>query len=91
MKLVFRIHAVQRMFERAISDEDVRHVLEHGDTIREYPDDTPYPSRLVLGWRGDRPLHVVAAYNPDSDETIVLTAYEPSAAQWSDDFRSKRT
>jgi hypothetical protein len=43
MKLTFRIHAIQRMFERQISPEDVRSVVESGETIQEYPDDIPYP------------------------------------------------
>jgi hypothetical protein len=48
-RLVFRVHAIQRMFQRQISKDDVRHVLETGDIIEEYLDDVPYPSRLVLG------------------------------------------
>jgi hypothetical protein len=51
-RLVFRLHAVQRMFQRAISEIDVSAVLATGETIETYPDDTPYPSRLVLGWLG---------------------------------------
>ncbi len=48
--LVFRIHAIKRMFQRRISKEDVQEVLETGETIETYPDDEPYPSRLLLGW-----------------------------------------
>ena len=59
MRLVFRVHAVERMFRRGISEEDVRHVLAQGEEIEDYPEDAPYPSRLVLGWRGSRPIHVV--------------------------------
>ena len=90
MKTTFRAHAVRRMFERAVSTDEVRAVLETGETITNYPDDAPYPSRLVLGWRGDRPLHVVAAYNATDDETIVVTVYEPAAADWELDFRRKK-
>ena len=60
-RLVFRIHAVQRMSERGITERDVREILSVGETIEEYPDDTPYASRLVLGWCRGRPLHVVVA------------------------------
>ena len=49
-RLVFRVHAVQRMSERGITERDVREILSAGETIEEYPDDTPYASRLVLGW-----------------------------------------
>jgi hypothetical protein len=89
-KLIFRVHAIQRMFERQISVEDVRHVLAAGETIEDYPDDTPYPSRLVLGWSGSRPIHVVVADNVDGDELIVITVYEPDPSQWEADFKRRR-
>ena len=62
-KLVFRVHALLRMFERQISINDVTAVIGRGETIEDYPDDIPYPSRLVLSWRGSRPVHVVVAHN----------------------------
>lgn len=89
-RLIFRVHAVQRMFERNISRDDVRAMLATGEVIREYPDDTPYPSRLILGWRGKRPLHVVAADNHAAQETIIITVYQPDPDQWEPDFRSKK-
>lgn len=89
-RLVFRVHAIRRMFERKITPEDVRHVLETGEPIEDYPDDTPYPSRLVLGWRGARPIHVVAAENSDDQETIVITTYEPDPAKWERDFKRRK-
>ena len=57
--LVFRVPAIQRMFQRGISEDIVRRALETTQTIQEYPDDQPYPSRLVLGWHGTQPLHMV--------------------------------
>ena len=86
--LVFRVHAVQRMFERHISQADVQAVVDSGEVIRDYPDDTPYPSRLILGWRGERPLHVVAADNHEAQETVIITVYQPDPAQWEPAFRS---
>jgi hypothetical protein len=90
MRLVFRVHALRRMFERRISDEDVRHVLETGEAIEEYPDDHPYPSRLVLGRRELRTLHVMAADRTDTGETIVTTAYEPDPALWESGSRERK-
>jgi Domain of unknown function (DUF4258) len=61
--------------------EDVREVVTGGERIEEYLDDHPYPSALLLGWPGGRPVHVVAAYDPP--ETIyVVTCYHPEAEQW---------
>ena len=60
-----------------------------GEVIEAYPDDEPYPSRLVLGWIDARPLHAVVADDFDADETIVVTVYEPDAALWNDSFRRR--
>ena len=78
------------MVKRGINGIDVREVLTSGEVIESYPDDTPYPSRLVLGWRGSRPIHVVAAENADADETIVITVYEPDTELWEAGFRRRR-
>jgi hypothetical protein len=88
-KLIFRKHALQRMFQRSISTNDVRVVLDDGKCIMAYPDDTPYPSRLMLGWRGDRPIHVVAA-DTQENETIVITVYEPDPELWEEGFERKK-
>jgi hypothetical protein len=88
--LIFRVHAIKRMFQRRISKDDVRHVLEAGETIEIYPRDTPYPSRLVLGWRQARPLHVVVADNVETGETIVITTYEPHPEEWEPDYKTRR-
>jgi hypothetical protein len=89
-KLIFRAHALQRMFERSISVEAVRAVVTSGEMLKAYPDDTPYPSRLLLGWINGRPLHIVAANNPAERETIIITAYEPDPNQWEADFKRRR-
>ena len=89
-RLVFRVHAVERMFQRGISRETVISVLETGETIEDYSDDYPYSSRLVLGWSGARPIHVVAAMNAETDEIIVITVYEPGLDEWDNGFRRRR-
>lgn len=89
-KLVFRTHAINRMFQRQISMDDIRRVLEAGEVIEEYPYDIPYPSRLVLGWDGTRPLHVVIADNDKDKETIIITAYEPKQNEWESGFKRRK-
>ena len=89
-RLVFRVHAIKRMFQRRISKEDIREILATGETIESYPQDMPYPSRLVLGWQGSRPLHVVVADNAETREAIVITAYEPDLGEWEQGFRRRK-
>ncbi|MFZ5920762.1 MAG: DUF4258 domain-containing protein [Chloroflexota bacterium] len=88
-RVIFRIHAIQRMFERKITESDVRHVIETGEIIEDYPSDLPYPSRLILGWQGNRPIHIVIARNEEAQEIIVITVYEPDTNQWSENFRRR--
>ncbi len=89
-KLIFRSHAIKRMFQRRVNEKDVRFVLETGEMKEEYPNDAPYPSRLVLGWVRNRPLHIVIADNNVQNETIIVTVYEPEQDKWSDDFRRRK-
>jgi hypothetical protein len=89
-RLVFRVHAIQRMYQRSISAEEVRIVIKTGETIEDYPADFPYPSRLVLGWHGLRPVHVVVADNTIDRENIVITVYEPDSAEWEADFKRRK-
>ncbi len=79
-RLIYRVHAVRRMAERGIREEDVARVIAGGKEIESYPEDRPYPSRLLLGWVEDRPIHVVAASAERA--IIIITVYEPDAAQW---------
>lgn len=88
-KLKFRAHAIRRMFEQAIAEADVEYVFSSGEEIRVYPEDRPYPSRLVLGWVGGRPLHVVAADDAEAGETIIITVYQPDPLRWDETFRRR--
>ncbi len=88
--VIFRVHAIQRMFQRHIDEPDVRDVLETGEVIEDYPDDTPYPSQLILGWAGARPVHVVVARNRKDREVIVITVYVPDPKLWEPGYRRRR-
>lgn len=48
------------------------------------------PHRLVLGWCGPRPLHVVVAQDVADDETIVITVYESDPSPRNASFRWRR-
>ena len=89
-KIIFRLHALQRMFERDISNvPDLRRVLAEGETIEEYSNDFPNPTRLIFGWMDDVPVHMAVSENHKTNETIIVTVYIPDPAQWTDDFRSR--
>ena len=88
--IFFRIHAVQRMFERGISVKRVISVLESGNTIEDYSSEMQEPSRLILGFQGKQPIHVVISENQETNEITVITVYTPNYDNWSKDFKSRR-
>ncbi len=91
IQLVFSTHAIKRMFERGISRADVRHVVTTGEVIKQYPQDTPYPSELILGWCGNRPVHVVVSTDVQAQKMYIVTVYAPDPNRWEPDFRKKKS
>jgi hypothetical protein len=89
-KLTFSVHALQAMYLRNISVEEVRNTLATGKSIETYPDDRPYPSLLILSWSGSRPIHVVSAQNQTDSETVIITVYEPDLARWEPGFERRK-
>jgi hypothetical protein len=86
----FRIHAVQRMFERDVSVKNVIGAVTHGETIEDYSDEMPEPGRLILGHQGRRPFHVVASGDQAAHESIVITVYLPTREHWKKDLKTRR-
>ncbi|MBE0499769.1 MAG: DUF4258 domain-containing protein [Campylobacterales bacterium] len=44
MSFIYRVHAVERMFQRDIEEVNVEHVVNNGEIIERYADDKPYTS-----------------------------------------------
>lgn len=90
-KIFFRVHAVQRMFERKIAVKKISQALQSGESIEDYSAEMPEPSRLILSVQGSQPLHVVISENPTSHEVIIITAYVPDPDKWNRDFKSRKS
>jgi len=88
--MIYRLHAVRRIFERDISDEAIKAILQVGLVIQEYVDDKPYPSYLVAGEYEKRPLHVVVSVNNDDQTAIIITAYVPDLIEWESGYTIRR-
>lgn len=78
------------MIERRITTDLVRMVVLHGEMIVDYPDERPFPSRLILGWDGERPIHVVSAKDESEDIEYIITVYEPDLSQWEAGYRWRK-
>lgn len=90
-QLVIRKHAAEHMASDAISVDDVLDVLNTGTVVREYPDDTPFPSSLMLGFPTTaNPVHVVSAIDPTLNLVYIITAYRPDPALWQEGFTRRK-
>ena len=78
------------MFERGITAKKVRQVLESGETIEDYSAEMPEPSRLILGFQGKHPIHIVVSENSKANEITIITVYTPDLIRWNKDFKSRR-
>lgn len=82
-------HARQRLFEREISVDDIVKCIAEGEIIKQYEDDKPFPSCLILGTAvNDRYIHVVVSH--DTEFIYLITAYYPDEQNWEPDFKTRK-
>ncbi|MDO8637549.1 MAG: DUF4258 domain-containing protein [Dehalococcoidia bacterium] len=89
--MLFLPHEVRQMSrtDSMISTNEVRKVIERGEVIEDYPEDTTGHSCLILGYGdNERPIHVLCS--PRDDYLAVVTAYLPHRKQWENGFRTRR-
>lgn len=86
-EIYFREHAIEKMVERNIDEEDVIQSIKNGEIIEEYPEDKYGPTCLIFGQtQKGRPLHVLVSY---TRPIWVITTYEPEESKWID-FKIRR-
>ena len=90
LNFIYRVHAIERMFQRDISEYIVQETIINGKIIEKYLDDKPYPSFLILSFENqalDKPIHVVYAKN--NDDIIIITVYRPSKSKWINNYKTR--
>lgn len=82
-------HARRRLVERGISVNDIIRCIDTGEIIKQYEDDKPFPSCLILGAAIDEEyIHVVVSH--DSEWIYLITAYHPDPDVWDPDFKTRK-
>ncbi|MDD6482165.1 MAG: DUF4258 domain-containing protein [Lachnospiraceae bacterium] len=75
--------------ERNITIEDVIKCITSGEIIKQYQNDKPFPSCLILGVSiKNKYMHVVVSMN--ESYIHLITAYYPDAEQWEADFKTRK-
>ena len=82
----FTSHAKREMASEEFGVISISEVVEAAKSVKlleEYPEDTPYPSALLLGFTlTERPIHLVCAFDEDGSLLIVITIYHPDPERW---------
>jgi len=76
--LHWRKHALQRMFEREVSRDDVFACIDNGKIDTIYTDTGPYPAALIKGWdTQEQQLHVIIGFDESRYTSYIITVYHP--------------
>jgi hypothetical protein len=78
------------MAQRGITLKEIEEVLRNHRVIEEYPQETPYPEQLLVGWIGARALHIVVANDEQAGDAILVTVYDPDPNLWEEGFTKRR-
>lgn len=82
-------HAKDRLVERDIKVDDIRQCINTGEIIKQYEDDKPLPSCLILGKSmNDNYMHIVVSRSEDF--IYLITAYFPDSSQWETDLKTRK-
>ena len=87
--VIMTAHVIKRCKERNIDSDSIINVIMHGEIIKQYEDDKPFPSCLLLGMSvNGRYLHVVVA--SDNINLYIITAYYPNIDEWEPYFKTRK-
>ena len=87
--IVITKHARVRLTERGIAVADIQSAVQTGEIIRQYEDDKPFPSCLLLGLTElGKYIHVAASV--DGGYLYIITAYYPGENEWELDLKTRK-
>ena len=82
-------HAAERFRQRGIKIKDIRHAVENGEIIEQYPNDYPFPSCLIYGKDyANNVIHV--CMSDEGTASRIITAYYPNTDKWDDALKVRK-
>jgi hypothetical protein len=88
-KVAMTLHAKKRMEERDIKVNDILNCIASGEIIKQYEDDKPLPSCLVLG-KDMKAVGLHVVLSKDEEFIYLITAYYPDEARWEADLKTRK-
>jgi hypothetical protein len=78
-------HADEEAQNDKLAYNDIFFSVLHGEVIKDYPDDKPFPSCLIFGFSKRKdPIHSVWAFNSENNWAVLITVYRPDPLLWID-------
>jgi hypothetical protein len=90
-KIKWTYHVNMRMKGRFISRDAIVGSFEQYVIVEEYPDDKYFLSYLVYSHYQHKIFHILFAVDVENENVRVITAYYPSAEEWDDTFKTRRS
>lgn len=74
-------HAHEERQAENISVSEIKEAILEGEVLEDYPNDPRGASCLILGYAGERAIHVVCGWSPTGWARII-TVYLPMSPKW---------
>ncbi len=82
-------HAKERMGQRKVSDQDLKHVISTGDVIEQYIHARPLPKALFMAHIKNEPLYASCAFDGNYAYIVTVHWYDPNL--WIDPWTRRET
>jgi len=82
-------HAGDQIRKRKIKFKYIKAAIINGEIIEEYPNESPNPRVLILGYIDEiSPMHVVVGIGDWNIQ--IVTAYYPTLEKWENDYKTRK-
>lgn len=78
------------MIERDISIIEIEFGIEFGVKIKEYTEDKPFESQLLLVNYNNKIFHLLVSKDELNEICYIITVYLPDAEIWKSDFKTRK-
>ena len=90
-KIRWTYHVNMRMKDRFIPRQFIVDSTDNYEIIEEYPKDKHLPSYLIYSQYQNQVFHILFAADVKEDNIRIITAYYPSADEWKENLKTRRS